>query len=245
MAKFSQAKNYTLTSDVWSDSNTSKSYLGFTLHYLWEKKIESATFGVEPLTEAHTAAYLSERIYNVCLDWNIEIAKVNATVTDNAENIVKAMKDLFGAGKHIPCFAHTLNLIPQAALGLNSKKEENVSGVPCLISKVKEIVTFFKRSLKASDELRRLQYANGKTEGTALIVRLIQDVSTRWNSTYEMLQRFLALSDLVGLALLKFPQGPPMLSGAELASIRVFAQILAPIMQATVELSAEKTPTTQ
>lgn len=240
IAKISEARNYTLTTDVWTDSNTSKSYLGLTVHYLWEKKIESGTFGVEPLTESHTSAYLSERIAKVCLEWNIDLTKVNTVVSDNAENIVKAIKDLFGASKHIPCFAHTLNLIPQAALGLDSKKQENVPGVPPLISKVKGIVTFFKRSVK--DELRRLQYADGKTEGTAL--RLLQDVSTRWNSTYLMLQRFLTLSGLVGLALLKFPQGPPMLSGAELASITVIAQILAPIMQATVELSAEKTPTT-
>lgn len=73
-----------------------------------------------------------------------------AVVTDNASNMVSAIDLAFGSKKHIPCFAHTLNLVAQNAL--DEKVNTNIQG---LIKKVKQIVTWFKKSVVASDELRK------------------------------------------------------------------------------------------
>ena len=62
---------------------------------------------------------------------------------------------------------------------------ENTVLLDDIVNKVKKIVTFFKQSNNAADELRRLQFVEGKTEGTLL--KLIQAVDTRWNSTYYTL----------------------------------------------------------
>lgn len=77
------------------------------------------------------------------------------------------------------CFAHTMNLIVQSALTL----EEN------LINKTKNIVFHFRKSTVANNSLKTYQLNNGIKNPK----KLIQDDSTRWNSTYYMVCRFVEL----------------------------------------------------
>lgn len=79
----------------------------------------------------------------------------------------------------MPCFAHTLNLVPAKIID-----EDNV--VKGFCAKIKDIVTYFKRSVIAADQLR-----------LNLNLKLIQSVDTRWNSTYNMLERFMQLSEKI------------------------------------------------
>jgi len=74
------------------------------------------------------------------------------------------------------CFAHTLNLIVQSALVLENG----------LLDRVKSIVTHFRKSTVANNVFKTYQINNGIKEPK----KLIQDVQTRWNSTYYMLNRF-------------------------------------------------------
>lgn len=61
---------------------------------------------------------------------------------------MKVNRDMFGEKKIIPCFAHTVNLVV-----MNSLDKSNIAST--IISKVREIVKFIKRSVNASDELRK------------------------------------------------------------------------------------------
>lgn len=65
-----------------------------------------------------------------------------------------------------------------------------------IINKVKTIVTHFKRSNTAWNKLKKYQEQANKT-----VKRPIQDVVTRWNSTFYMLQRFMELKDEIKCAL--------------------------------------------
>lgn len=71
---------------------------------------------------------------------------------------------------------------------------DNCTEMTALISRVREIVKFIKKSVNACDELRKLQIDSGCTEGNAK--KLILDVRTRWNSCY-MLQRFVQLAPVI------------------------------------------------
>lgn len=42
--------------------------------------------------------------------------QVVTVVTDSGANILSAVKTIFGNDKHLPCFAHTLNLVTQRLL---------------------------------------------------------------------------------------------------------------------------------
>jgi len=81
------------------------------------------------------------------------------------------------------CFAYTLNCIVQSALELES----------VVIDKVKAIVTYFRKNTVANNKLKTYQINNG----TNTAKKIIQDVPTRWNVTFCMLNRFIELEDSI------------------------------------------------
>lgn len=109
------------------------------------------------------------------------------------------MTILFGKNKHLPCFAHTLNLVASKVLEEKDIKE--------IVQMVKNIITFLKHSV----ELKKFQLNNNSE-----YYKLINSVPTRWNSCYYMLERFMKLSKGVGSVLLKYPKSPPMLSASQI-----------------------------
>ena len=230
-----------LTFDGWTDTHTKTSYLGGTLHFRNGNKLELITLSVTELKESHTSIYLELVIEDILLEWNIDKNKVTVLVTDNAANIQKAVHAVFGEDKCIPCFDHTLNLIPDYAIKKDSKGNPRVPELLELISKVKNIVSFINSSTTAAGRLKQMQIDKGKTEGTVL--HLVQEVSTRWSSTFFMIVRFLELADLLSQILLDYEK-LTMLNGSELKTLRQVAQILQPLQVATEEMSADSETTT-
>ncbi|XP_018366601.1 PREDICTED: zinc finger BED domain-containing protein 4-like [Trachymyrmex cornetzi] len=231
-SRFQKQKHITITTDIWTDVSV-QSYIGVTIHYLKDTrkfKFVNTTIGVIPLNESHTAEYIGLCLMQLCEDWGISIDCITAIVTDNAANIVKAVTDTFGEKKHLRCFAHTLSPIyPDAVKATPSLVE--------LIAKVKSIVTLSKQSVVAADELRCLQFLEGKTEGNAL--KLIQEVPTRWNSTFYMIERFLKLKDYINNMLLKCPKAPDMIVRDELETLQEIVHILKPIEYVTNTISGD------
>lgn len=168
-----------------------------------------------------------------CKDWLIPLDRVVAVVTDNGKNIVNAVKEVFGAEKSLPCLAHTINLIPQKAI-------EDAAGASALIQKVKAIVTFFKQSSLAADQLKEVQERNPDSA----VLKLLQDVQTRWGSTYLMLARFVQIYADVGSALLKLEKASVEVpTASEMEQIKDIVKVLEPIHLVTTELCAEKLAT--
>lgn len=93
-----------------------------------------------------------------------------------------------------------------------------------IVSKIKSIVTWFKQSCIASDELRKATPAETK---------LIQSVPTRWNSTFYMVQRFLELRTVINDIIFRHATAPPMLSGSEISIASSVLLILRPLEVAT------------
>lgn len=100
-----------------------------------------------------------------------------------------------------------------------------------LILKVKNIVKWFKQSVVASDELRKATNGDGKH---------LQEVATRWNSTFYMLERFTKLSKIVNDIVHKHILAPPMTSAKELQNISDIIDILRLIEASTKELCGQK-----
>jgi len=83
--------------------------------------LKSIELTARPLHGSKTADNLKGVIRNICGEWNIDIERVSAVITDGGGNIKNAVKDLFGATKHISCFGHILNLIGTKAIGLHKR----------------------------------------------------------------------------------------------------------------------------
>lgn len=107
------------------------------------------------MTESHTSQNIKDVLQQILLEWEIPVEKVTACVSDNASNIVSALRELFGFNKHQRCFAHTLNLATRNAL-------DELPEINNILKKVKEIVTFFKQSVNAANELKKCQLRAGK-----------------------------------------------------------------------------------
>ncbi|XP_067214124.1 E3 SUMO-protein ligase ZBED1-like [Linepithema humile] len=173
-----------------------------------------------------------------CDNWT-DVKIATAIVTDSAANIKKAVYELLGRSKHLPCFAHLLShLVPDVMAG----RWDSSINVDDIITKVRNIVVLVKRSIVATDELKRLQIRDGKTEATAL--KFIQDVSTQWNSTLYMLERFLVLKEYVYLVTLKCRNIPEMLTRDEIQLLKNLVCLLTPIERVIREISGDTYPTT-
>lgn len=149
--------------------------------------------------------------------------------------MVAAVKLFLGENKRIPCTAHLINLIVDGVL-------KNNAAFSTLADQIKAIVTYFKQSVSASDELKAEQEAGGKKEGQVLM--LIQSVNTRWNSCFDMMERFLQLSVTVAKILAARGQTnrnvPDMVTTSQLNILRDLITLLGPFKLATEEISGEK-----
>ncbi|XP_037930578.1 zinc finger BED domain-containing protein 4-like, partial [Teleopsis dalmanni] len=108
-----EAKTISLTTDMWT-SNANESYLAVTAHFISQNwKFNSCLLSCVECRFQHTSENLAAEIKRIIDEWRLT-NKIFAVTTDNAANIIRAVT-LCG-WCHVPCFAHTLNLIIQKGL---------------------------------------------------------------------------------------------------------------------------------
>lgn len=107
-----------------------------------------------------------------------------------------------------------------------------------MLNEVRKIVKWIKKSNVGTADLIKEQKKEDKSDEK--ILKLILDVKTRWNSTYEMLCRFLELSSVINNVLLRHPNSPRMFSAIDLKYVEEISILLKPFKTMTVELSGEK-----
>ncbi|XP_017480716.1 PREDICTED: zinc finger BED domain-containing protein 1-like [Rhagoletis zephyria] len=137
-----------ITTDCWT-SRANENYLTVTCHFITDNcKLQVAVLSTNKLLSGtnHSAENISETLRNVLSEWSI-LHKVTSLVTDNAASMLKACEIL--QKRNITCFAHTINLIVQDALG-----KAYIKGV---LVKCKHIVSYFKSSTIAYEKFKAAQ----------------------------------------------------------------------------------------
>lgn len=204
----------TLTTDCWTSCN-SENFLAVTAHFINNYfDICSVLLDCSSFKESHTSANLASEIKRVILEWNLT-GKILIIISDNAANIKKAIKEDLKY-KHFGCYAHTLNLIAKDALEL---------ALP-VVEKVKTIVAFFKRSTSAMEKFLEQQRRLNKDKEPK---KLIQDVQTRWNSTYYMAERFTELEEPIRTTMALVNKDLPVISVEEWEFLQELVKVLAPL----------------
>ncbi|XP_065900618.1 zinc finger BED domain-containing protein 4-like [Dysidea avara] len=213
-----------ITTNLWT-SQATMGYITVTCHFLtddWELK--SVVLETVQIEDSHTAENIASTLLCITDKWNIT-DKICCAITDNASNIVAAIQH--NKWNHLPCFAHTLNLIVSNSL-------QDVPEVAALLQRCKHIVTYFHRSTKATDKLTsiqsRLNIDNHK---------LIQEVETRWNSSFYMLERIIEQEEAARTTLCLLNRNDLTISSEEIEVMKVIVEILQPFEAVTREISAD------
>ena len=84
-------------------------YVTVTCHFLTDEwELKSVVLETTQIEESHTAENIAPMLTDIANKWNI-MEKICCVTTDNANNMVAAVRH--NRWNHLPCFAHTLNLI--------------------------------------------------------------------------------------------------------------------------------------
>ncbi|KAL1567116.1 zinc finger BED domain-containing protein RICESLEEPER 2-like [Salvia divinorum] len=177
-----------LTSDCWS-SITSDGYISLTCHFIDEDWVlQKFVLNFSLMPSPHTGATLSNKLYSMLCDWGIEnkafsLTLDNAAANDSSVDLLLTQMNLNnsllcnGEFFHIRCCAHIINLVIQDGL-----KDINQSVV-----KVRESVKYVRGS-----QIRKQKFLECVNKvGLDRKRGLRQDVTTRWNSTFLMLDNAL------------------------------------------------------
>ena len=163
---------------------------------------------------------------NMWDDWGIQEVRQNLLVRDGAANMSLG-GDLADINS-IHCTVHRLQLVIQDAI-LSQRSIIN------LLAKCRQLATHFNHSALACTELKSLQEVQeqGKTP-----LLLVQDVPTRWNSSYLMVERVVKLKRPIQLYLSDHDNLPTITANEWQISERLL-HILKPFFDLTKEMSGE------
>ena len=192
-----------ITTDHWTSiSNTA--YITVTVHFINEEwDCCSAVLETSPMPENHTGSNIAKRLNEIMNQHKIPTDRVISVVKDNARNMNAAMRELIEAhdwkSSAVNCFGHTLQLVVNHALDTEALKG-------CM-AQARKLVGHFRHSALATHHLMQASKpgadesdsSDGDSDtdddvdvSASKGMKLLQDVKTRWNSTFDMCSRLIS-----------------------------------------------------
>ncbi|XP_055904691.1 zinc finger BED domain-containing protein 4-like [Eupeodes corollae] len=218
-----KAEWVSLTTDIWSNPAKTCSLLSYTAHFIQATKRQKVILAASALEDNHTGKHISETLINIIAEFRLT-NKVHMVIRDNACNMQSAMR--LGNFASIGCVAHTLQLVIHEIIFKSDPMMD-------IIKKCRKIVGHFKRSEQACRYLKQFQETCDLPRHT-----LIQDVETRWNSTYLMLERLMEQKFAVNLYMAE-RGGIEVPAAEEWVQIRDLISALKCFYQATLDISSD------
>nr|XP_033814809.1 zinc finger BED domain-containing protein 4 [Geotrypetes seraphini]XP_033814810.1 zinc finger BED domain-containing protein 4 [Geotrypetes seraphini]XP_033814811.1 zinc finger BED domain-containing protein 4 [Geotrypetes seraphini]XP_033814812.1 zinc finger BED domain-containing protein 4 [Geotrypetes seraphini] len=173
------------TSGIWL-SNQTREYLTLTAHWVtFESSFRpqcedyhcSALLHVSQIDCDYNGISIQKQLEYLWETWITSVGlQIGITVTDN-HSIGKTLNE--GEHSSVQCFGHTVNLIVNEAI----KSQRMVQNLLSIARKICERVH---RSAKAKEKLAELQKEYGLPQH-----QLIQDVPSKWNTSFHMLERLI------------------------------------------------------
>ena len=170
-----EISSISLTTNIWTAGTNNALFLSLTGHWLSNDFEQCrAVLRVIPFPGKHTGARISEKLHNVLNEYIISNT-VFLVLQDSGANMVAGVRE-WGL-ESLSCFIHTLQLSINDSLF-------SEQAVKTIITTNRNIVSHLNRSPLAISKLTEIQDQLNLEKH-----KLIQDVTTRWNSTYFMLKR--------------------------------------------------------
>ena len=95
LARMNQARKLAICVDIWSKKGLTASFLGVTAHFFTpqDHKRHRVTLAVRRLASPHTADHVEAVVEEVLAEWEVPKEKINAILTDNGSNMIKAFRE--------------------------------------------------------------------------------------------------------------------------------------------------------
>ncbi|XP_065199244.1 zinc finger BED domain-containing protein 4-like [Sycon ciliatum] len=200
VTKLAGATSIAITTDAWT-SKAVVSFVTYTSHYVTDDwKLVSHVLETKRFNGSHTAETLAASTEAVLSRFNIAHDTVQCLVHDEAPNQMAASR-LLRSQHHWDyqaCAAHRLQTCIRHAITASRP-------VTKLLASSRQLVGHFSHSAKSTEALNNKQVAMASASKSGTPLRVIQDVPTRWNSSFLMLQRLIHLR-LPIMAVLEDPE---------------------------------------
>ena len=134
-----------------------------------------------------TGTALSDQFKNDLDTFGFDMEKVVAIVTDTTGNMNtfgRLLEEDMGTS-HLYCVCHNLHLCAKKAF-----KSTNLPDSDEVMKKAREICEYFCKSTQAMNKLKNQQQAVNPEDDKPPL-KILQDVQTRWWSTWRMINRLL------------------------------------------------------
>lgn len=216
------------------------SYLGIKTFFLrTDGQAVDRMLGLPTFDTAHDAAATAALVRDVLKRWGLKEQMVKYLVTDNTSTMKAMARDHFPSWLRIPCGSHWLQLTVRDCLGLNDNKSLSPLSIMEAIKKVRNGSSFFSRSAVGLAQLLAAQQGQAAEMGQPVRPRLDQE--TRWNSTYDMILRFIRLREALHKYVGAQKEDPKWaLSKDEWRVVEQTVALLKPFADITDDLQADK-----
>lgn len=228
--KFFSTENVAITLDKWT-SKSCQSYLGVTAHFITNDwKIQSITLQCKR-EECNTAEEFENTFKGIMEEYSLQ-RRVVAVVSDTEPTMSLFGKNIF-KNEGIPwigCVAHIFQL--------STNKTGPSSSLGHTLSCCRRLVGHFRKSPQRMAVLEKVCKLSGIT-----FVRPIEDVSTRWWSTYRMIDRLIHLKPMIVIMASRVDQKTLRelnLTEAQWSQVNDLSEILKPFWRAQQSLEGEK-----
>ena len=216
---------FACTTDLWT-SRAHHAYISLTVHYIdGDYCLHSNLLHSKEFPDSHTGEHIAEVLKGVLQDWNLSLDSLAAFTTDNVVNIASAID--FLPCTRLPCFSHCLNPAVEKAC--------SIPEISRAIARCRRLVSHFNHSSKSVYLLKQKQEIFHHP-----IQNLIQDVSTRWNSSYYMICRVIDQQQPLCAALLELKKSDLMPSDTEFLTMETYVEIMKPLVAITEAMGAKK-----
>ena len=225
-----QPATFSIQLDGWSQHH--HGYIGLLANFVTKDwKRAKLCLACSQYDESHTGENIARWVETECDRWGIT-DDVSVVTTDTAANMLKMMEYLPVHFIHGGCVNHVLQLVVKDELF-------EKPSIHNLIKTCRHICTYSNHTVALSQFLVTKQMEAGKDESDCLL--LLQDVVTRWNSTYLMFKRFVKLQPVIRALLSDQTWQKKLdvrLTNADWALMEKVVKVLEVFYEATVRLSS-------
>lgn len=257
LRSYLSGKYYSITCDHWT-SMAQDNYGALTLHVIDDFCLKTFVLSCVKHANGTSAAEVEAQLVTDLTAWGLEKRNFIAAVTDTASNMnafgvsISSWRDA-GLLRHHYCADHVLQLTAVKAYSADIEvpndigAEDEVDTSISSVKKARDLVSFVHSSCIATD---KLTCAQRTLNAIASPLKLLQDVKTRWWSTYAMIQRILDLREALEHVFqeefrYRESQNTPTqleklkLTDSDFESLHNVAYVLRPLQQAQKALEGE------